>query len=290
MKYNVTLVDPASYKFAHVLTDICRTIAFGLRELGHACDLTVNSIDNAYMNILVGSHLLTADDVKAVLDSGARFIVLQSEALYLDQQTGSVCNSFQGRQFEAVARPLMQRARAVWDGLTDLPILAKLGVPERKVKRFGIGYAQGLEDVQHRPYDQKDLDVLFFGGLTPYRRQILASLQGMRVAHFEYGPSAFRNDMIARTRINLSVHSSPGLTHVPQGRVGYLLNNRAFVLSEPATDHPPMRDLLTEVPTECMAARCAELLAEPAEIEARAEAAYEGYRRLRMADILDEIL
>jgi hypothetical protein len=291
MKYNVTLVDPANYKFAHVLTDLCRTIAYGLRELGLDCDLTVNSIDSGSMNIIVGTHLLNGGDVANVIGSGAQYIPLQSEVLTRDPKTGAVISSYQGAQFEEVARPLMDHAVAVWDGLTELRVLHQLSVGDEKVKRFKIGYCEGLEhDVEHRPYDRKDLDVMFFGSLTPHRQKIFARFNGVRTAVFGFGPSAFRNDMIARAKINLSLHSSPELDYFPQPRTGYLLNNRAFVLAETSIDHPGMRDLVDEAPADMMGKRCAELLGDPAALQARAEAAYEGYRRMRMADMLAEIL
>ena len=290
MKFNVTLVDPAAYKFAHVLTDICRTIAYGLRDLCLDCELSVNSIDTARTNIIVGTHLLTEGDVAGIINSGATYIPLQSEALHRDPESGAIRSSYQGQPFETLARPLMEHAVAVWDGLTELRILHQLEVTDEKVKRFKIGYCQGLEDVQHRPYHRKDVDVMFFGGMTPHRRQVLEKFQGMRIALFEYGPSAFRNELIARTKINLSLHSSAELDYFQQTRAGYLLNNKAFVLAEPSIDHPAMRDLVAESPADGLVECCAKLLSSAAELEAQAEAAYEGYRRLRMADVLAEIL
>jgi hypothetical protein len=290
MKFNVTLVDPANYKFAHLLTDICRTIAYGLRDLGYEADLTVNFIDTGYTNIIVGSHLLTAADVGGILETGARYIPLQSELLSRDPATGCVRSSYQGDQFEAIGRPLMEHAVAVWDGYTDVSVMRQLQVSDDRLKRFRIGYCEGLEDILHRPYDHKDLDVLFFGSMTPHRSAILQTLDGLRLAFFEYGPSAFRNDMIARSRINLSLHSAPELSYFPQPRTGYLLNNRAVVVAEGSTDHPPMRSLVVEAPVDALRQRCEELLASTPELESLAETAYEGYRQMRMADILAEIL
>lgn len=290
MRFNVALVDPSNYKFAHLLTDICRTIAYGLRDLGHECDLTVNNVDAHWTNIIVGSHLLAADDVSTIVNSGVPYIVLQSESLHRDPLSGVICSSYQGQQFETVGRPLLEHAVAVWDGITELELLRQLSIADEKVKRFKIGYCQGLEDIEHRPYDCKDLDVLFFGTNTPHRANIFASLEGVRVGLFEYGPSAFRNDMIARAKINLSLHSAPELGYFPQPRTGYLLNNKAFVLAEPSVDHPAMRELVAEATAATFRDRCLELLADMTELESKAEAAYEGYRRMSMADVLAEML
>ena len=289
MRFNVTLIDPPNYKFAHLLTDLCRTIAYGLRDLGHDCDLTVNAIDGATTNILIGTHLLTADDVRNIVRSGAPYIALQSEVLKRDPATGALQTDYQGPNFETINRPLMDNAVALWDGLTDPELLQQLGTNHKR-KRFQIGYCAGLEDIEHRPYDAKDIDVMFFGSVTAHRQSILNTLQGLQVKTFDYGPSAFRNDMIARSRIQLSLHSSPELDYFQQTRSGYLLNNRAYVLGETSADQPPMKKLVCEVDGRAMRQTCVELLSNPSELKARAEAAYEGYRGLRMADILAEIL
>jgi hypothetical protein len=290
VKYNVVLVDPAHYKLAHLLTDICRTIAYGLRDLGLECDLSVNSIDNESTNILIGTHLLSESDISGIIGSGVPYIAMQSEWVYRDPQTGAICSSFQGAQFETIARPLMEHAVAVWDGLTDVVLLRQLCVPDERVKRFRMGYCQGLEDIEQRPYDRKDVDALFFGSITPHRAAILSSLTGMRTATFEYGPSAFRNELIARSKINLALHSTPELGYFPQPRAAYVLNNKGLVVAEPSVDHPAMRDLVAEAPAAELRDLCAQLLANPAELKNQAEAAYEGYRHLRMADVLSELL
>jgi hypothetical protein len=290
MKFNVTLIDPPNYKYAHLLTDICRTIAYGLRDLGFECDLTVNSIDAGYTNIIVGTHLLTVADITAIIDTGALYIPLQSESVYHDPKSGIVSSSYQGQQFESIARPLMEHAVAVWDALTEVKLLRRLSIRDDKVKRFSMGYCQGLEDIVHRPLDRKDVDILFFGSITPHRAKIFATLQGLSVAAFQYGPSAFRNDMIARAKINLSLHSASDLDYFPQPRTGYLLNNKAFVLAETSIDHPAMRALVADVNADAFRERCAHFLSHTAELESQAEAAYEAYRHIRMADMLDAIL
>jgi hypothetical protein len=290
MRFNVTLVDPPHYKFAHLLTDLCRTIAYGLRDLGYKADLTVNSIDGASTNILIGTHLLTADDVSNIVRSGAPFITLQSEVLKRDPTTGAVRSDYQGEQFETINRPLMDHAMAVWDGITPPELMQQLDVGGRKRKRFRIGYCAGLEDIDQPDYAQKDIDVMFFGSITQHRSTIMSSLNGLQYKTFDYGPAGFRNDLIARSKINLSLHSSPELDYFQQTRSGYLLNNRAFVLGETSSDHPPMKDLICEVDGARMRDTCVDLLSRPAELKARAEAAYEGYRSLRMADILAEII
>src|SRR5438105_11724849 len=81
LRYNVTLVDPVGYKFAYVLADICRVVASGIRSLGYRCDLTTNNIDAGAVNIIVGTHLLSAQDLSMVQQSGSQYIALHTEWL-----------------------------------------------------------------------------------------------------------------------------------------------------------------------------------------------------------------
>jgi hypothetical protein len=290
MRFNVTLIDPPAYKFAHLLTDIVRTTAYGLRDLGHEANLTVNHIDGDATNIIFGMHLLTADEATSIANSGARYIPVQTEHLQIDAASGEIHGFFQGNQFEAMFARLMQNAETVWEGYTDLAVYRKMGVPTERVRRFRPGYARDLEDIQHRAFPCKDIDVLFFGSVTPYRSQILNTLQGMRVATFEFGPSAFRNDMIARAKLNVSLHATPQTDYFPQPRTAYLLNNKACVVAETSSDWPPMRALVTETSTQDFADCCRQLLDTPRELESRAQSGYEGFKSMPMSDVLAELL
>jgi hypothetical protein len=291
MKYNVTLIDPSSYKFAYMLTDICRTLAAGIRELGHECDLTVNNIELTAVNIIVGTHLLAKPAIESLVNSGARYIVLHTEWLYPGNPPHQIRSTFQGDDFEPVNRQLFERAEAVWDGLdNNLDLLARWDIPREKLKSFWIGYTDALVDVIHRDESCKDIDVLFFGTVTPYRAPILEQLsRSLRLVIVGDAPRDFRNDYIARAKINLCVHSSPELNYYSFTRAGYLLNNRAFVLSETSLKHRGMLDVVEHASRDRLPQRALELLAD-GDLATLAEREAEHYRLMPMKEIVRPLL
>src|SRR5579862_2891619 len=100
MQYNVTLIDPANYKYAYLLTDTSRMIAYGLRSLGYSCSLTVNNLDASAINVIVGTHLLQEQDSNSIINSGVKVVVHQSEVLMPGTGGVRVRSSFLGDQFE----------------------------------------------------------------------------------------------------------------------------------------------------------------------------------------------
>jgi len=290
MRFNVTLIDPANYKFAYFLTDTCRTIAAGLRSLGHVSDLTVNHIDSASTNIIVGTHLLTPPNATAVIEAGAPYIAFQSEWLYPDADA-NVCSGFSSGPLQPPLVELFTKAAAVWDCLdSNLPLLQRLGVPKPHIKLYVPGFHEDLVDIQHRPPPERDIDVLFFGSPTPYREQVFDQLrQDLRLMTLFDAPSAFRNDLIARAQINLVLQSGQELSYLPPQRVGYLLNNRCAVLAEAAKEGGLLDDLVLQASRETLVDACKLMLSSP-DTEQHVEETFELYRQRPVTAVLERLL
>ncbi len=292
MRYNVTLVDPPTYKFAYVLIDICRTIASGIRSLGHRSDLSVNNIDTDSINIIVGTHLLTEQDLTAIRQTGAKYIALHTEWLSPGEPPYKVKSTFQGNNFEPTQRAFLENALGVWEAWdSNIQLLSRFDIPPERFRRFWIGYHEDLEDIRHRSYADKDLDALFFGSITPRRQALLHELsKTMNVLSVFDAPHAIRNDMIARAKINLALLSSPSLNYFSFTRIGYLLNNRGFVVTETSIKDRGMQDLVVDADAAHLVERCRELLAS-GDIPRMAEEAYERYRQtMPMTAVLEDLL
>src|SRR5438067_8732140 len=137
LRYNVTLIDPAGYKFAYVPTDICRVVASGIRSLGHRCDLTTNNIDPGAVNIIVGTHLLSAQDLGMVQQSGAQYIALHTEWLSPGEPPYQVKSTFQGNNFEPTQRAFLEGAIAVWEAWeSNIQMLSRFDIPAERFRRF----------------------------------------------------------------------------------------------------------------------------------------------------------
>ena len=98
-----------------------------------------------------------------------------------------------------------------------------------------------------------------------------------------------RADLIARAKVNLNLHATDDFRHLSLARVGVLLNNRCAVVSEQADTHPELQALMTTTEYRRLAGACRALLARP-DLDAVAEASFEGYRRIPMAEVLRPIV
>ncbi|MBI2901703.1 MAG: hypothetical protein HYY17_16080 [Planctomycetes bacterium] len=288
MRFNLTLINPAGYKYAYLLTDTCRAIAYGLRSLGRRCDLTLNQIDRDATNIVVGTHLLSEQDAKGIAESGARYIAHQSEWLMPGTGKNLVDSSFHKDAFERVCRRFFERAEAVWDPYVENQrLLAKFNIPPERIRTLHMqGYHPGLEDVRHRDWAEKDIDVLFFGSVTPRRGKVLGQLAArVRVVAILDAPSEFRNDLIARAKINLNLHAGDEFTHLSLSRIGYLLNNRCAVVSENASTHPELQALTIHDSYDRLVPLCLDALAA-GKLEETAAASYEKFKAMPMTEVL----
>src|SRR5260370_468578 len=146
LRYNVTLVDPAGYKFAYVLADICRIVASGIRSLGHRCDLTTNNIDPGAVNIIVGTHLLSPQDLTMVQQSGSKYIALHTEWLSPGDPPYQVKSTFQGNNFEPTQRPCLEGALAVWEAWkSNIQMISRFDIPPDRFTPFSIDYPDHLQ-------------------------------------------------------------------------------------------------------------------------------------------------
>jgi hypothetical protein len=289
--FNVTLVYPSNYRFGYLLTDICRFFAFGLRELGHRADMTLNQIEPSATNVIVGTHLMTPGDVAAVTGLGVRYIALESELLSLGA-AGKIVSSFQGEAFGPTLGPLFRAAEAVWDPFhSNIVMLRRLGIPAERIKFLSTyGYAAEMREIRHRPWAEKDIDVLFFGSVTDRRAALLKELERhMRVVAILDAPAAFRNDLIARARLNVNLNASDGYTHMPLTRVSYLLNNCAVLVSEPVDTNPELHPMISFAPKEQLVETCRALLASPATAEL-GELRLAQFQQIPMAEALRPII
>ena len=293
VQYNVTLVSPDGYRFAYLLTDTCRLAAYGLRSLGHRCDLTVNTIETGKLNVIVGAHLMKPAETQAMIAAGARYVVVQSEWLAPGATRGRIVSSFHGDRFEAECRLLFERADAVWEAYEwNAGLLGAWNIPPERIKSYRtIGYHEKMRDVEHRPWAEKDIDVLFFGSITPRRQQVLAALaRRFRTLAILDAPAEFRNDLIARAKLNLNLNADERYPHLSLGRVGYLLNNRCAIVSESATTHPEIQALLECAPYERLVEECAAQLAKGERLDDIASSSYERFKAMPMTEVLRQAL
>jgi hypothetical protein len=214
MRFNVTLIEPSGERYAHFLFDMVRYLVGTLELLGHDCTLEKNRCLPEAINVLVGIHLLRSPEDVAVILGGAKdYVVLQTEIL-----EASAINGADARErLDKVIFPLLRGARAVWDTLdTNVEVLRAKDI---RADLLRVSYSPRLEEIQHKKH--KDIDFLFYGSVGPWRRGILEKLTSLGyVVRAEFAAQAlFRNDLIARSEIILTLRHGEEMGHLPQGRI-----------------------------------------------------------------------
>ncbi|MBL8958108.1 MAG: hypothetical protein JNK82_45470 [Myxococcaceae bacterium] len=238
MDFNLTLIDPPAARHTHFLFELAKMIAYGIEDLGHSCTLRRNVTEPNRTNILLGAHNLTAPEtVDELIDSRHPYIVYQTEIIRGSTINGSSLNG----QFSTLFLPLLQNAKAVWD--TEAESIAALKALGIATQKLGFGYTPRLEEVRHR--DEKDIDFFFYGSMTPHRQEVLTKLRGLgyQVAVIFDDAAMFRNDLLSRSEVVLTLRQSEKFAHLPQARILYLINNRCLVAGESGLGQEPLEDL-----------------------------------------------
>lgn len=258
MRFNVVTIDPPNSPWSHFLFDLVRMISYGLEELGHTCTLTRNTPEKEAINILLGvHHLATTEAVDDLLDSKWPYVVYQTEIV----QGRAINQVALEDRFEKVLLPLLRGASAVWDTSEEsLVALRELGIGAEMLR---FGHCKRLEEIRHR--EKRDLDFLFYGSVTERRRRILDELArlGYRVKVVFDDAALFRNDLISRSEVVLSMRQSDAMAHLPQARILYLVNNGALVVGETGLGQAPLEDLFVHCAPEEFIERCRQIRADP---------------------------
>jgi hypothetical protein len=291
MKFNVVVLEPRGYRFAHLLYDCARLFYHGLENLGHQCHIHKNWFDSSCLNLVIGGHMVEdSQTVAKIRNGGIKYIVLQSEIFKsgtLKAVAAHRDNALLKKRFEEAYLPLLQGASAIWEGVSDnLPELESLGLP---AKFYVGGYVPELEEVSLK--NERDIDFLFYGSRTPHRNIMLTHLEnlGFNVKYDFDSPALFRNDLIARSKVNLSIAQSEEFSHLPWGRITYLLNNRCLVVGEACREQEWLEHCFLHAPTDEWVALCHQTLTRSNREEMREEN-YERFRRMPMTDQLEPLL
>jgi hypothetical protein len=124
------------------------------------------------------------------------------------------------------------RAHKVWDyQAKNVEWLKRRGVDAMRVP---YGYTPALE---RAPVKSKDIDVLFFGSMSPRRDAKLAEIREqckVVTAHGVYG--AELDSLIARARVVVNIHFTDHPHPLEVVRINYLMANGCAVVTEPGWD------------------------------------------------------
>lgn len=283
MKFSICLLEPEGYKYSHFLYDVCKYLCYTIEAAGYECCMVRNRLYSDRINVIIGAHNITDPAGVERIKQAGKYIIVQSEVL----KENSINDWPVQQSYATVYLPLLRHAQAVWDGLeTNRIQLRKLGINSELLLQFG--YLPAMEEIVHKK--NKDIDFLYYGSLTPHRKKLideLKSLGGNVVCVFD-DAAIFRNDLIARARVNLAPNQAAGTNHITS-KVFYLLNNRSIVVVEKCFNQDWVEHCFPFADTDKWAALCMETLHRP-DLAELADKYFEQYKKLDMVHLIRPLI
>ena len=211
-KYNITLVQPRDYPYSQSFYEAMELFYYALNQLGYDTKMSINYVSDKRINIIFGAHLLSLKS-----EIGKHIIIFQTEDLSIHHP------------WRNVMLDNIQFAKEVWDYSSEnFPYYKHLNVVSKVVK---FKYQQELDRIPFRL--EKDINVLFYGVVSPRRRAILDSIADLKPVYPAVAWGNIRDNLIARSKavICMGVHK-----FAPENelvfRYHYLYNNCVCVLHE----------------------------------------------------------
>ncbi len=274
---DIVQIVPDDFLDAGVFTEVAETLLSGFRALGYGSVLRVNGFRSGTPAVVLAAHLIHPQDAPRV-PSGV--------IIYNLEQIRPGAWAANPGYLEVLGR------HTVWDCNADSAqaITAATGNPD--VHHVGLGFAPELARIAPEPV--QDIDVLFYGSLTPRRQAVLETLimVGLRV-HVAFGVyGAARDALIARAKLVLNLHAHDGWGFEIV-RVSYLLTNRKAVVCEaddPSEIEPDLRDAVLGVPYDQLGEACLHLLQDDLARDHLAARGHAAFRRREQTTVLHAAL
>lgn len=212
--FHVVLISPPGYIHAEAFSEIAQTLVCGLRNIGYSATGGENHLTPGGRSILLGTHLLTPEQLE---------MVPEKTIVYNLEQVDPASLLWTGLYIDFLNR------MEVWDySRRNIATLARLGVIAKYVP---IGYVSELTRIPTVAVE--DIDVLFYGSLNGRRIRIIKELTdlGLNVVTL-FGVYGQRRDvLISRAKVVLNLHYyDPMIFEIV--RISYLLANQKAVISE----------------------------------------------------------
>ena len=274
MRFAISTLTPLDYPHTAAFAEVALCLAAGLQDLGHDVIVSTRLDNRRRRHIVLGSHLLLRHPVP-----------VPDDALFYNlEQISPESKWFRGGLID-----ILRSRRCLDYSRQNIARLNTLGISD--AIHLPLGHHPRLERIA--PTDE-DIDVLFYGSMNERRHQVLQQLRarGLRVeaAFNVYG--AARDALVARSRIVLNMHYFESKVFEAV-RVGYLLGNRRFVISEGgdgSDDEAAFAAGLVFAPYEQLADACERYLQQPSERARIAEAGQQLMRRRPIAPLLERAL
>ncbi|HBF29781.1 hypothetical protein [Rhizobium sp.] len=215
-QYNICIVEPTGFKHAMVFREIAEALGYSFKGLGHDVALQINQLSSDAINIIIGAHLLTPQDITGL---PPQTIIVNAEPL-----------SATNEEWRQRTIDWLKAGVEIWDySQANIDILRQIG--GRAIKHLKLGYQPELDRIPQA--ETQDIDVLFYGSINARRASVLDAMKArglkVRTLFGVYGQE--RDAWIARSKVVLNMHYYESQIFEVV-RVFYLLSNGIPVVGE----------------------------------------------------------
>lgn len=244
MKFNIVLGNHPPHGI-NTTRDHTLIIRGGIEEAGHAARLSLDEVTRHEVNVFY--DYFKADNVpyfRSLREAGIKYGLITTEIL----QDGKINFGAAHVRIQATAE-IGHHAEFIWvmhePSLENFRNLCRT----EKCHYLPLGYSRAAQELRLPPPEQRHIDFLFFGLLTPYRKKILAALEGsgFTVLHTYNTPGFIRNSIIENSKINLVLRQNKKWEQPSVGRIIYLVTNGCAAIGEKTSAGAPYENYLKVV-------------------------------------------
>lgn len=273
--FNICIVRPPDYIWSSCFMELAELIAFSIKDLGLSVSISENGYSSS-RNIVIGSHLLN----KSMAD-----LLPKHSIIFNTEPVGDSVRTWNENALHFLGR------FEAWDySKRNISILGSLGIKPPKLFKFG--YHKELERIHNKV--EKDIDILFYGTMTPERQSILNGLEKARLKVVKLNGvfGAERDSFIARSKIILNLHQydTKDLEIV---RCHYLMNKRKAIVSQCDAEtnlDPDYRGGLILTPYDNVISSCLSAISSPVFLVEQEKRALETIKKLDSVQIIKDLI
>lgn len=222
-KITIVRIEANGFADTRGFDEAVELLAFSFEAIGSSVSVTTNEYADDGVNIIVGANVLDLMKPQDRLTPPTNSIIWNLEQVSRD-------SPWMSEHYISLLR-----AFPVWDySARNVEVLkADFGIGHVGLLRIGH-----LDRMRRLAHVSQDIDVLFYGRLSPRRERLIARLQRTalktKVLTDCYGPA--RDAVIARSKVVLNAHfyEFPAVAEIV--RLSYLLSNGKAVVSETDDD------------------------------------------------------
>ncbi|MEO5373742.1 MAG: hypothetical protein H7840_05615 [Alphaproteobacteria bacterium] len=258
MKFSIFLGNHDRQQF-DLLRDMVMTFRYGLEELGHSVVISDYTLFHDRMNLIFEDFGETFNAKFIGPNRDVPYGIICTEPFDGERLITYGTHPYRTQGFLAAARD----ARFLWCFLDGSTEIYRSAIANGQCHYVPLGYVEKLAETRHLPMAERDIDILFFGRVTPYREAVLDELaaRGCGVMATNRSAQVFvRNAFIERSKLNLAMKLDETWEHTSPGRLSYLVINGQPTLAERCRFADPVEGYVFPTSHALIVERCLEIL------------------------------